>query len=185
MNIISEIDPFVKRQIHYHERQAYRLRGDPDKAKLHTDYIQQFNTILDTLSEVATLKKEIEELKSRPSPVSPITEQIVDKTIITAADLAGLPPELIAQLNIPEQDDQEKLILSIIAENYGVISLDKLLIGLWRKTQTVPQKKYITTKLYRMIGKNLIYKVPSKRGLYTTDPIPNSTKDEQDEGEEA
>lgn len=181
MKNITELESFVKRQIRYHERQAYRLRIDPEKEKMHTDYRQHFESIQSVLSENEALKREVEELKTNTQIPAAITSLATDHSVLTAADLIGLPPELLAQLNVPEQDEQEKIILSILAENGGIISLDKLLIGLWRKNQqVVPQKKNTTTKLYRMIAKKLIYKVPGKRGLYTTEPMPDSP-DEQEE----
>ena len=181
MENIPNLESFVKRQIHYHERQAYRLRDDPEKAALHEDYVHKFKLFLDVLAQNESLKLENAALKLSALASTPFSAHTIDHTVLTDADLAGLPPELLEQLNIPEQDEQEKLILGIIAENRGIISLDKLLIGLFRKTGNVPQKKYITTKLYRMISKKLIYKVPGKRGVYTTEPMPDSPDEQEEE----
>ncbi len=59
-------------------------------------------------------------------------------------------------------------IEAVVNEAGGVASLDKILIGLYKKTREVHKRGTITSRLYRMRQKNTIFAVPNKSGFYST-----------------
>jgi len=59
----------------------------------------------------------------------------------------------------------------LIDENNGLISLDQLIIGIWKKTGESVKRQALTSRLYRMSQKDLIFSVPTKKGVYSNRPI--------------
>ena len=90
---------------------------------------------------------------------------------ITPNDLIGLPPELIAELNITESDKQDFLLMEVIDDLGGIASIDKIMIQVYRKTGEILERQKLGAKLYRMISKSLIYSLPSKKGVYSLQPV--------------
>lgn len=90
---------------------------------------------------------------------------------ITPNDLIGLPPELIAELNISESDKQDFLLMEVMDELGGIASIDKIMIQVYRKTGEILERQKLGAKLYRMISKKLIYPLPSKKGVYSLHPV--------------
>ena len=156
---------FVKEQYEFHIRMAERFSHTPHRQTLHLATAQEFLDLADALTET---EKEIEELSQRPkvhsSPLSPLS--------ITMQDLEGLPGQLIKELSISDSDLIEFMIYDLADENGGKISLDQLLIGLYKKTGEVHRRASITSRLYRMGQKGMIFGVAGKKGVYsTTQPI--------------
>jgi hypothetical protein len=52
-----------------------------------------------------------------------------------------------------------------------LLSLDKLIIGLYKKTAEIHKRSTLTSRLYRMIQKGLIYSVPYRKGIYSTQEL--------------
>lgn len=48
-------------------------------------------------------------------------------------------------------------------------SLDKLIVACYRERKEVHKRALLNAKLYRMTRKGLIWGVPKKKALYTTD----------------
>jgi hypothetical protein len=71
-------------------------------------------------------------------------------------DIEGLPPELMQELSISDADRLEFTIVGIINEAGGLMSLDKIIIGLYKKSGEIHKRSTLTSRLYRMIQKNLI-----------------------------
>jgi len=90
---------------------------------------------------------------------------------LTIDDIEGLPPELIGELSLSDADKTEFAIVNAIEEAGGIISLDKLLIGLYKKTGEVHKRTSLYSRLNRMVSKNLIYYVPGKKGIYSTEQL--------------
>lgn len=84
---------------------------------------------------------------------------------LSNADLAGLPQELIDQLEISDSDRKDMLIFDLVKEHQP-IHLNHLLIKIWRKTGVVEQKTKLMARCYRMSVKNLIKSVDGKKGVY-------------------
>ena len=50
----------------------------------------------------------------------------------------------------------------------GVLSLDKLLIGLYKKTGEIHKRQALVSRLYRMSQKGVVFGVANKKGFYAT-----------------
>lgn len=77
-----------------------------------------------------------------------------------------LPEELRSQLQIAKTDELEQFILNSLARLEGVANLDELLVDLFRTTQKVHPRQYISNKLYRMSKAGQVVSVPRKKGVY-------------------
>lgn len=88
---------------------------------------------------------------------------------LTPDDLEGLPEELLAELNITETDKFEGFVVRAVRAAGGVMTLDKLMIACWRERKEVVKRVAFNAKLYRMTRKGLLWTVPSRKGIYTTD----------------
>lgn len=97
----------------------------------------------------------IEEIKSSP-------------LYLTSEDLEGLPQNLIDQLNITESDKKEMYISKLIEKCGGIISLDKLLIAIYKDSGEIHERNKLMARLYRMSQKGIIHTHPSKKGQYST-----------------
>lgn len=80
-------------------------------------------------------------------------------------DLSDLPPELLDQLSVGAKADQ---LVQIINKRGGTASLDEILIDLWRVHKKIGKRAVICNRLYRLGRRDLVWAVPSKKGVYTT-----------------
>lgn len=84
---------------------------------------------------------------------------------LTSKDLIGLPEELLTQIN--NLDATETAIIELLEMARGPVILDKLIAGLYHTTKVLHNRSLLTSKLYRMVKKNLIVSVPKKKGVYS------------------
>jgi len=115
------------------------------------------------------MEKYVEDIKNSP-------------LYINSDDLEDLPPELLAQLNITESDKKDMYISNLIKKCGGIISLDKLLIAIYKDSGEIYERNKLMARLYRMSLKELIYTHPSKKGQYSTTKW--VVKDEEHHSEE-
>lgn len=175
---IDEFDDFVKKQIAYHERKIKVLKDAP-AAAMHVVYAETFRRLrAHCIASDELIARQETQLKAPSGAAIP---DVSNAQTITPADLAGLPKELLDQLNLPQLDNQEKLIVDLVNEAGSVLSLDKILIGLYRKTGEVLQKRALNQKIFRMIDKGLLWKVPKKKGVYTSIPVVGVNDDSPDD----
>lgn len=85
---------------------------------------------------------------------------------LTPADIAGLPDELLEQLSITASDRFDFLILNLMEEAGGRLSLDHILIGIYQQTGKVYKRATINARLYRMERRGLVASTQNK-GVYT------------------
>src|SRR5439155_24649428 len=128
--------------------------------KKHEKTAQTFHGLAAAMEEAQA------KLDAPPPPAGPETHALT----LRPEDLVGLPPELLKQLKITEGDKLEAAIVEVINDAGGTLILDKLLIGLYRKTKEVHQRTTLVNRLYRMSQKGLVFSVPKKKGVYTTNP---------------
>jgi len=83
------------------------------------------------------------------------------------ADIIGLPPELIAQLSIDESDLADFQVLDLIEESGGTMSLDRIIIGIFRKNGEISDRSKLNARLYRLAQKGLLYPVPGRKATYS------------------
>lgn len=172
-NILDFLD-FVNKQIVFHEKRAAQTKNDsanPKRSPKHLETAGKFRDLAAALQEAGA---KIAAIPAMPTPESP-------SLTLRPEDLTGLPPELLAQLNISETDKLEASIVEVVNEAGGTIILDKLIIGLYRKTGEVPIRQPLVNRLYRMSKKGLVFSVKGKKGIYTTNPALGASPEEEEE----
>jgi len=95
-------------------------------------------------------------LKNRPGVAMPVD----------AGDLADLPPELLSELSGSHADPLEAQIMAVLQDCGGRADLDQLLIGLYRKFETVQKRRFLQNKLWRMVRKGRLHKAGKARGMF-------------------
>lgn len=165
MESVSDCVDFVKQQIDYQDRRATMTRGEPTKLRFHVEKAKQFRSLLQFL---VTLPSFIEAHSENPRSIEqPIGTNPVAPLL--PKELVGLPQELINELSGKGSDKQEILITELIDSAGGTLSLDRILIGIYNKSGVIMKRPTLTAKIYRMIQKEMVFPVPKKKGIYTTE----------------
>lgn len=85
----------------------------------------------------------------------------------TEKELNELPEELKKELKILKKNDLENEILNIFKTSQKkTVSIDEILICLFRSTNTIYKRNFISNKIYRMTKKGLL-KGLKERGFYS------------------
>ena len=153
--------PFVNEQIDFHKRMVERFEDNPRRKSLHRATSQGFSDLAEAMTEAS---KEIEELRQRPD----ITPSASKGLLVSMEEIEGLPPELVEELSVSDADMAEFAILDMIKERGGIVSLDHIVIGLYRITGEVHKRASATSKIYRMTQKGILFNVPGKKGVYSS-----------------
>jgi hypothetical protein len=186
MSILQKYLPFVKDHIAFHAKRAQEFElSSPSRSKRHrgtADTMQQMEddvVAVDAandrlVAENEALKAQAEKLKDQLNAAlaksSALDESKAARLSLTEEDIQGLPQQLIDELNLSAGDRAEFAILNIMEEGNGISTLDKLLIGLYRKTGEIHKRDKLISRLYRMMNKQLIYSMPGKKGVYSLEP---------------
>jgi hypothetical protein len=187
MDRLDQFLAFVNAQVAFHEKKAKQIKADaksdPKRPTFHTLQASKLRDLAQALSDgQAELDKFAVLLQERAEAKAKAPSQ--GSLNLLPADLEGLPPELISELSISDLDKLAFTVMSVIDDEGGIASLDRILIGLWRKTKEVHKKTVLQPKLYRMMQKKMIFPVPSKKGVYSTSPM-GADVPELDFGDEA
>lgn len=155
MKNITETVNYVKEQISfYKERVADPKTKNPKFFQYHLSWHE------DILSH----------LENHNAAKADISATSKDYILIKPEDIKDLPKEVLAELSLAPSDYAEFDIVNLIKKHGGVMSLDHIIMATYRETGELLKRKMITARLYRMIGKGLLYSVRDKRATYTTDP---------------
>lgn len=127
------------------------------------DSLEQY--INELLLEINQLKAGVANAASSLS--SNTSSQKID---LTPSDLKDLPEELLKNLSLTDSDFFDFQILGIIESGGGVMSLDHILIGLYKDSGEVYDRLKISQKLYRMISKGKLFSVDGMKGVYSLKP---------------
>ena len=162
MSIIEKHIAFVNYEIAFQEKMLEKVGGNKNRQLFHTDLRDKLKGLLADIVVADRLLDECEEERriaegSRKSNIS-----------LTPEDIEGLPEELIQELSISEADKVEFALAGLIEEAGGVLSMDRILIGIYKKTGEIFKRTAMTSKLYRMSQKGLVFGVPNKKGWYST-----------------
>lgn len=159
MKTIEEAIKFVNQQLRFYSHQL--TKNNLRNPKTFKDLHEKFTDLLKLLTAL------------NESPTTEISNYSDTKTnfSLSPEDIEGLPAELIEELNLSSSDEAEFEIVNIIKKNGGVLSLDQLLIALYKETGEIHKRKLLVSKLYRMTTKGLIFNVPNKRAVYSASPI--------------
>lgn len=134
------------------------------RANLHKTTAEKFRGLISDLESTDKL------LDSRPVATQSALSPGVQLSL-KMSDIEDLPEELLAELNLSDADKAEFEIASAIEEAGGVISLDRLLIALYKRTGEIHKRTSLYSRLNRMAGKNMIHYVPGKKGVYSTEQL--------------
>lgn len=181
MRKIQDLIRFVKSQ-------AIRVRTiidkHPDDARSKGSLVpvlRQFEEVALELQRIPELEAEIERLSTLNGQRSNGRKTSLDNLEVHPKDLEGLPDELIAQLSISESDREEFELLALIEAAGGTMSLDQILIGLYKKRGEIYERVKLNQRLYRMATKGALYSVPGRKGWYSIyEPSGSNQQDEKE-----
>lgn len=164
MSILAQHLPFVNEHIAVQDKLAKKFAPGTKifneyRHSLHLSNLARFKALHEDLEAV---DKMLDEAPAR----SPVQTPVLT---LKAEDLEGLPAELVGELSdgaIP--DKGESVLLLVIDERGGIASLDQILIGIYRKTGEVMKRTTLTSKLYRLTQKGVLFALPTKKGAYST-----------------
>lgn len=148
---------FVNDQIAYHEKRATSPRTNNYAQKLHLETAARFRLLADAIVIASSNQAPAVTSALRPKQL---------RLSLTPEDIKGLPQELLGELSI-SGDLTEFAILEVIEESGGISSLDRIIVGLYRKTGEINKRQAVISRLYRMGQKGLVYNVPGKKGVYS------------------
>ena len=84
-------------------------------------------------------------------------------------NLADLPEGLLKQIPAVRVDDLEREVIDLLRDQLeGAGSVDEILVGLYRKSGVIHERRRIAGKLYRMVNSSpqLLIAVEKRRGVY-------------------
>ena len=119
------------------------------------------------------LEATISELETARRRLRPLTE---------LGDLTDLPDEVLKELNLSKVDELERQLRDIVASGNGsMVTIDQILVELWRRNKVAKPRTFIMNKLYRMAQKGSVQSAQGKKGSYY---VPNDNEPPQwDAGE--
>ena len=83
-------------------------------------------------------------------------------------DLSDLPQALKDQLSQGRSDELEQTIVEIVRDKFGgTAAIDEIMVEVYRETKQLIERQPLSTKLYRMTRKQLLYSVPKRKGIYS------------------
>lgn len=161
MSKIENYVTFVKDQVAVQEKLARKYDEDAYRSGLH------FKTAR-TFAELARFLEGLQKSGTQVSAFLSRGETPQKKLLLTYEEIESLPEEYLKELNLTETDRQELLIEYMIADAGGIMSLDKIMLALYQRTKEFPKRNTITSRLYRMAARGMIFNVPGKKGIYST-----------------
>ncbi|SFJ00070.1 hypothetical protein [Nitrosomonas sp. Nm34] len=161
MSILEKHIDFVKNQIAYHQRQSEKLgkKNDSRSDRTCSNHKKVLEDLVDLAEFLESIPKDLSSLDKKSKAVS-------SSLHILPSDLEGLPQELLDELNISDSDKQELEIIKSLENAGGVLTIDKLMIQLYRDTGAIHNRKQLAAKLYRMTSKGLLRSNQDKRGAF-------------------
>lgn len=161
MDTLSEHKSLVNEQLTFHEGRAKAYAdAHPARAAKHKQTAERLRELLAYLDGLPPREAtSTAHLPNRPAQL---------RLSLRAEDLDGLPQELLDELSTSGAENKtEATILTLLQEAGGVMSLDQLLVGLFRRAGELHKRPALTNRLYRMAQKGLIFSVPGKKGAYS------------------
>lgn len=169
MSILIKHLAFVKGQIEFHHKMVEKFGSASFRGNLHKGTAEKFSALANDL-EIAD--KQIDSFGAGISENRAATKKSAPVQLsLTLPEIEGLPQELIAELSIKDADKAEFAILHALEGAGGIITLDRLLIALYRETGEIYKRNSLYSRLSRMASKGLLYYVPGKKGVYSTEQL--------------
>jgi hypothetical protein len=164
MDILGAHLPFVKEQIAIQERLARKYEDQPWRKDLHEKSAAQFRLLADDMVAAQRIVNKANDAIERSKTAS-------RNLSLSLKEIEGLPKELLSELSISDADKLEFSIMNAIEDAGGILSLDKILIALYRETGEIHKRNTITSRLYRMAQKGMIFAVGMRKGIYSTQEL--------------
>lgn len=152
---------FVKSQIAFHEAMVEKFKASPRRRDKHLETVGALTALLDYLQE----------LEIRPSAATSVQGGKPVQLALTFEEIQDLPPELLQELSVSEGDRMDFTILKTVEAAGGVASLDRILVGLYKDAGEIMKRATLTSRIYRMSQKGLIFAVPGKKGAYSLEEL--------------
>ncbi len=169
MSILNKHLEFVNAQLAFHERMAEKVGVASFRGTLHKGTSDKFKALAADMAEA----DKVLDAPPQAAPVQATPQRGAIQLSLNIDDLEGLPEDLVKELSLSDADKLEFEIVNSIEEAGGIISLDRLLIALYKRTGEVNKRTYLTSRLARMATKNAIYYVPGKKGVYSSEQLSN------------
>lgn len=160
----------VKSQIEHYEAQVARY--PPENPNHRPGQVAMYQRLIHEHSE---LLEYLESQAADSDSKSQDSEQLSLTGDEEPEDLSDLPEELLKQLSESVTKDSTDPLVEIIKDRGGSANLDEVLIDLYRKHGEIAKRTQISNRLFRLAKRKRIWKVPGRKGVYTTTP-PSTTK---------
>jgi len=166
LNLTKHI-PFVNQQAEFHANMASRFGTgskypDLKRSEKHAETAKQFQELITDIDEAGKLPEQTSLPSRQPKQI---------QLMLSFDELEGLPEELLQELSISGGDRTDYTMLKLIDDLGGIASLDRIIYGLYKQTGEINKRSTITSRLYRMTQKGLIFPVPGKKGVYSTQEL--------------
>lgn len=162
---------FVKYQ---HNRAKSYAKKNPKNKNIPT-ILKQFEraicAMVEANAEIGRLRAQNHDLQEVLGERRRALEMNVN---LNSSDIEDIPDELFEQLSVTDADRQEFQLFDLIEEHGGVMSLDKILVTLYRTTGEVHDRTKLNQRLYRMVVKGTLHPVPNHKGVYSVAPLDDS-----------
>lgn len=188
-DLSDKIVQFATEHLHFHEQQVLEIEAAVAPRNSTASIRQERALVRERMltkkfkAHLAIAESLCEALQNleivEPLPVDGLGFK--SNTSIQAADIKGLPPEVIAQLNISESDQQEMAILQLFTIAGGELGFNNLIVALYRETGEIIERQKLTGKIYRMIGKGMLFAMPGKKAIYNTTEYTEEIKENPEE----
>lgn len=161
MSNLAKYIALVKGQADFHTEMAARFGAEskhpnPRRAEKHASTGKQFQELLGEMERAESEKATF----SKPVQLS-----------LSFDELDGLPQELLQELSFSDGDRTDYNIIRMIEDLGGIASLDRIIVGLYKQTGEINKRSTLTSRLYRMAQKGMIFPVPNKKGAYATQEL--------------
>lgn len=159
--IMTNHAEFVKSQIVFHEKMADKFKANLKRRERH----------LETASQLQALHDHLTTLEAQPAAQGLPKVRGPFQLSLSFDEIEGLPPDLIKELSFSDSDRTDFTILRIVEESGGVASLDRILVGYYKETGEIMKRNTMTSRVYRMSQKGMLFPVPGKKGAYSTEEL--------------
>lgn len=167
--IVEKYGEFVNDQTQFQLNQSKRFSAQPFRRDLHlataTNLSGLFTIAKELEAENAELKERIANLEAG---ISESSTTGFGQLPLRPEDIDDLPDDVRQELSVSASDPADFRILTLINDAGGVMTLDRIIIGLYRVYGEKIKRPTLVSRINRMIPKNILYPVPGRKGIYTT-----------------
>lgn len=174
----SHIQAFVNHQVAFHASKAAEYQHHaPKRAERHANTAKEFADIaawIPTAIEAINLRDQhaqhLKDVQATSDSLMTLKEVIAPKQqqlALSFEDIEGLPEELLAELGLSDGDRLDFAIGRMVEQAGGVLSLDRLLIAIFKETGEVQKRDNLNQRIYRMTKRGDLFAVPGKKGVYS------------------